>query len=310
MKHKLLALDSGHPEQMEALETHFEIIRPAKPDPERIIREHQNEIKALTTYLTPVSRSLMEALPNLEIISCGAVGFDHIDIEAAKERGISVTNTPDVLTNDTADVALLLLLNVTRRAVEGDAFVRARMWENTSFPLGSTLGGKRAGIVGLGRIGKAIAKRLQAFGVAVAYHGPSEKTNVEYKYYDDLNAMASDVDFLILACRGGEKTKNLITLETLKALGSKGFLINIARGSVVNEKDLLVALRNKDIAGAGLDVYDNEPFVPESLFTMDNVVLTPHIGSATIETRTKMGQIVVGNLLAHFDGHELLTPVF
>lgn len=309
MKHKLLALESGHPGQMEALEEHFELIRPTKPDPERIIQEHQNDIKALTTYLTPVSRKLMEFLPNLEIISCGAVGFDHIDLEAAKERGISVTNTPEVLTDDTADVALLLLLNVTRRSVEGDAFVRARMWEKGGFPLGNTMSGKKAGIVGLGRIGQAIAQRLQAFNIEIAYHGPNEKTDQPFKYYDDLHAMARDVDFLVLACRGGEKTKGLIDYSVLESLGPEGFLINIARGSVVNEGDLLTALSNKAIAGAGLDVYENEPHVPESLFTMDNVVLTPHIGSATIETRTKMGQIVVDNLLAHFEGRALLTPV-
>lgn len=309
MRHKLLALDSGHPGQMDALEQQFEVIRPAKPDPERIIREHQNEIKALTTYLTPVSRTLMEALPNLEIISCGAVGFDHIDLAAAKERGIAVTNTPEVLTDDTADVALLLLLNLARRSVEGDAFVRARMWEKSAFPLGHTLSGKTAGIVGLGRIGQAIAKRLQAFNLDVVYHGPNEKPDQAYKYYADLIEMAADVDFLILACRGGEATKGLINYDVLKALGTGGLLINIARGSVVDQDDLLVALRNKAIAGAGLDVYENEPHVPEILFTMDNVVLTPHIGSATIETRTKMGQIVVDNLLAHFEGRKLLTPV-
>ncbi|MCB1531355.1 MAG: 2-hydroxyacid dehydrogenase [Alphaproteobacteria bacterium] len=309
MKHKLLALDSGHPGQMNALDEHFEVIRPAKPDPERIIQEHQHEIKALTTYLTPVSRNLMEYLPNLEIVACGAVGFDHIDLEAAKQRGIAVTNTPDVLTDDTADVALLLLLNVVRRAVEGDAFVRARMWEKGVFPLGHTMAGKTAGIVGLGRIGQAIAQRLQAFNVEIVYHGPSEKPEQPFQYYADLKAMAADVDFLILACRGGEATKGLIDHSVLKALGPHGFLINIARGSVVNQDDLLVALSNKSIAGAGLDVYDNEPRVPEALFTMDHVVLTPHIGSATIETRTKMGEIVVNNLLAHFEGRTLLTPV-
>lgn len=309
MKHKLLALDSGHPEQMVALEDHFEIIKPSRPDPERTIREHQDDIKALTTYLTPVSRTLMEALPNLEIIACGAVGFDHIDLAAAKERDIAVTNTPEVLTNDTADVALLLLLNVARRAVEGDAFVRAGMWEKRGFPLGTTLSGKTAGIVGLGRIGQAIAKRLTAFDIEVVYHGPNEKTEQPYKYYKDLLEMAKASDFLILACRGGEVTAGLIDYSVLQALGAQGYLINIARGSVVNEEDLLMALSNKAIAGAGLDVYADEPHVPEALRMMDNVVLTPHIGSATIETRTKMGTIVVDNLLSHFEGRALLTSV-
>ncbi len=309
MKHKLLALDSGHPGQMEALAEFFDVIKPARPDPERIIRAHQNEIKALTTYLTPVSRTLMEALPNLEIIACGAVGYDHIDLSAAKQRDISVTHTPDVLTDDTADTGLLLLLNVARRAVEGDAFVRAGLWEKRAFSLGTALFGKKAGIVGLGRIGQAVAKRLQAFNIDVVYHGPNEKKEQDFQYFNDLEEMAKAVDFLILTCPGGSSTNNLIDYKIFESLGAKGFLINIARGSVVNEEDLLMALHNKTIAGAGLDVYESEPHVPDSLFTMDNVVLTPHIGSATRETRTKMGQIVVDNLHAHFEGQELLTPV-
>ncbi len=309
MKHKLLALDAGHPGQMDALEEHFEIIRPSKPDPERVIRDHQNDIKAITTYLTPISRTLMEFLPNLEIIACGAVGYDHIDLEAIRERDITLTNTPDVLTDDTADVALLLLLNVARRAVEGDAYVRAGLWKNGALPLGNCLAGKKAGIVGLGRIGQAVAQRCAAFNMSLAYYGPREKPDQPHEYYSDLSAMARDCDFLILTCPGGPATKHIIDYKVLEALGSNGFLINVARGSVVKEDDLLAALSNKAIAGAGLDVYEHEPHVPEAMFTMDNVVLTPHIGSATIETRTKMGQIVADNLIAHFKGQALLTPV-
>lgn len=302
-------MDNGHPGQIEALATHFEVIRPQRPDPERMIRDHKNEIQAITTFLTPVSRNLIEALPNLEIIATGAVGLDHIDLQAARTRSIAVTNTPDVLTDDTADIALLLMLNVARRAVEGDAFVRAGLWKKGPLQLGTSLSGKRVGIVGLGRIGQAVAQRAKAFNMQIVYFGPRSKPGQPYQYYSDLKAMASHVDFLVLTCPGGEATKHLVNYQILSALGPKGFLINISRGSVVKEEDLLVALRNKSIAGAGLDVYESEPHVPEALLTMDNVVLTPHIGSATLETRAKMGQIVVDNLLAHFEGRKLLTPI-
>lgn len=309
MKYKLLAMDKGHPGQMDLLEQAFDIIRPSKPDPERIIREHAQDIKAITTYLTPVSEGLINALPNLEIIACGAVGYDHIDVQMAKSRDIKVTHTPDVLTADTADTGVALLLNVARRMVEGDAFVRAGMWQKGALSLGTTLTGKVVGVVGLGRIGQAVAKRLAAFDMNVVYHGPNEKKDQPYTYYDDLNDMARNSDFLVLCCVGGEHTHGLIDYKVLESLGAQGFLINIARGSVVNQDDLLQALHNKAIAGAGLDVYDNEPHVPDALFKMDNVVLTPHIGSATTETRTKMGQIVAENLESYFEGRPLLTPV-
>ena len=308
-KHALLALDKGHPGQMDLLEQHFDIIRPRAPDPERMITENADRIKAITTYLNPVQRSLIEKLPNLEIIACGAVGTDHIDLATAEERGIAVTHTPDVLTADTADTGIMLMLNIMRRGVEGDAFTRAGLWQNGPLPLGSCLSGKTVGIVGLGRIGQAFARRAEGFDMNITYFGPNEKEEFPYAYYDDLEAMAGDVDILVLTCMGGTRTKNLVNHTILKALGRKGFLINIARGSVVNQRDLLAALSNKTIAGAGLDVYDNEPNVPDALFTRDDVVLLPHIGSATIETRTEMGQIVAANLIAHFNGEPLLTQV-
>ncbi len=309
MKHALLALDNGHPGQMGLLDGHFEIITPRAPDPERIIKERAKDIKAITTYLNPVQRSLIELLPNLEVIACGAVGVDHIDLEAARERGVTVTNTPDVLTNDTADTGIMLMMNILRRGVEADMFVRAGMWRNGAMPLGVTLSGKKVGIVGLGRIGQAFARRAARFDMDIYYYGPNEKDDLPYGYYDDLEAMAEDVDVLVLTCMGGVRTRHLINYPILEALGPDGFLINIARGSVVKQDDLLAALSNNVIAGAALDVYDNEPNAPESLFIRDDVVLLPHIGSATIETRTKMGRIVAGNLLAHFAGEPLLTPI-
>lgn len=306
-KHALLTLDKGYPE---ILEDHFEIIRPSAPDPESVIKARAKDIKAIASTLTPVRRNLMELLPNLEIIAVNGVGYDHVDDKAAKERGIIITNTPDIVTDDTADTGMMLMLNVMRRGVEGDAYVRAGMWKQvTNKPVGTAVTGKRVGIVGLGRIGQAFARRAAAFDMDIAYFGPNEKEDFPYQYYDDLEALATDVDVLVLTCPGGVKTKDLINLNILQALGKRGYIINISRGSVLNEKDLLIALENKDIAGAGLDVFRDEPYVPESLFTRDNVVVLPHMGVATTETRFKMGQIVAGNLIAHFNGEPLLTPV-
>lgn len=309
MKHKVLAMDAGHPGQMKALEQEFEVIVPERRDPEASIREHQKDIQAVTTYLSPVGQSLIEALPALEIISIGAVGVDHVAVEVARNRGIQITHTPDVLTDDTADIGMMLMLNLARRSVEGDAFVRAGLWLNGNLPLGTTITGKTLGIVGLGRIGQAVAKRAEAFGMNIVYHGRSKKADQPYPYFENLKSMAESSDFLMLCCVGGPETENLVDYSVMEALGPKGFIINIARGSVIHQQDLLVALSNKAIAGAGLDVYNSEPQVPPELIRMDNVVLTPHIGSATVETRSKMGQIVVDNLIAHFRGEPLLTPL-
>lgn len=308
-KKTLLTLTRGHPGQLEALEKDFDIIRLwNERDPEATLRENADKVQVICSTLEPVSGKLIEALPNLEMIAVGAVGYDHIDMNSANSRGVVVTNTPDVLTNETADLGMSLMLSLSRRIVEGDAFVRAGMWRNQTFPLATSLEGKTLGIVGLGEIGKSVAKRSQAFGMEIIYYGPNKK-DVDYTYYPDLAEMASQSDFIMLTCPGGEATKHIIDYNILGHLGERGYLINIARGSVVKEEDLLVALKNKTIAGAALDVYEDEPNVPESLFVMDNVVLTPHIGSATRETRKKMGALVVANIRAHFDGKKLLTPV-
>jgi lactate dehydrogenase-like 2-hydroxyacid dehydrogenase len=313
MTRKILAMGSMMAAEMEELDRHAEVIRLWKePDPEGAIREHSHDIKAiLSTYNTKrVSRALIEALPNLEIIVQYGMGYENIDLEAAKERQIPVTNTPDVVTDDTADIAIALILGLARRIVEGDMFIRIGKWSGgTAFPPGTSLHGKTAGIVGLGRIGKAVASRAEAFGMNIVYYGPREKKDQPYPYFRDLREMAVESDFMVATCPGGSETKHLIDLGVLKALGSKGFLVNVARGPVVKEEDLLIALSNKAIAGAGLDVYENEPNVPEALFSMDNVILLPHIGGATLETKSKMGQLVIENLLAHFEGRPLLTPV-
>lgn len=310
MEKTILALSSLYPLEMSALEEYFNVLKLWKEeDPEAIIQAHKDNIVAIiATMGRPVSRKMIEALPNLEIICNAVVGVDNIDLPAAQERGILVTNTPDVVTADTADIALALILCVMRRVCEADLYIRVGKWLNGSMPFGTSLSGKTVGIAGMGRIGRAIAKRVSACDMNIVYYGPREKDDISYPYYQSLQDMALACDCLVLSCPGGEDTENLVDYSILEALGADGVLINVARGSVVNEQDLLVALKNKVIAGAGLDVYEKEPCVPEELSQMDNVVLLPHIGTATLETRAKMGQLVIDNLLAYFNGKPLLTP--
>ncbi len=308
----ILALAPILPNEMEILESKFNVIRlwEAK-DPEQLIKDNRNDIIAIVSTFNckGVSKRLIDALPNLEIISQYGVGFDNIDLVEAKRRDIIVTNTPDVVTDDTADIALILMLTLARRTVEGDMFVRVGRWHSGAMQMGVSVSGKTVGIVGLGRIGKEVAKRAEAFNTKIIYHGRNKQEDMGYEYYDNLEEMASNSDFLILICAGGEETKGLVDYKILEALGPKGYLINISRGTVVNEEDLLIALSNKAIAGAGLDVYADEPNVPEGMIKMDNVVLSPHVGGNTLETKSKMGQLVIGNLRAHFEGLPLLTPV-
>jgi hydroxypyruvate reductase len=260
---------------------------------------------------TIVTRELMMRFPKLEIISVFGVGYDGIDVAAARERGIEVTKTPNVLTDDVADLGMALMLAVSRRVVFADQHVRTKAWLKGAFPLGRKLSNSRLGIVGLGRIGKAIARRAEAFAMSIAYTdlAPSVNPEVPYAFYPTPQALAREVDFLVVAAYGGPSTRGLINSDVLNALGPNGFLINIARGSVVNEPDLVAALQEKRIAGAALDVFVDEPNVPAELFAMDNVVLTPHIASGTLQTRTAMADLAFANLQAHFDGQPLLTPI-
>lgn len=311
-KKTILALGSLLPAEMDALEKSFDLIRLWKePNPEAVLQAYKNDIVGILSAYNgiPVTARILESLPNLEIVAQFGVGVDNIDLGAAKARGIAVTNTPDILTPDTADIALSLILCLMRRIVEADMYVRVGKWVSGAFSLSSSLSGKTVGIVGMGRIGQAIARRCLAFDMKIVYHGPRQKLDMTYPYYADLRQMAEASDVLVMACPGGAETKNLVTGKILKALGPRGYLVNIARGSVVNTEDLLIALRNRDIAGVGLDVYENEPNVPEALISMDNVVLLPHVGSATAETRSEMGRLVIANILAYFEGKPLLTAV-
>lgn len=280
------------------------------PDRGALLGEVAGRVRGLVTSgSVGADRSLIEALPKLEIISSFGVGYDPIDIDCAKERGVIVTNTPDVLTDDVADIAMVLLLSVMRRIPQGDQFVRQGLWARGKFPLTDKMGGKVMGIVGLGRIGQAIARRAEPFGIEIRYFGPRRKDSVPYRYYDNLVAMAKDVDILMIACPGGKATENLVNAAVIEALGPKGYVVNIARGSVVDEPVLVKALVEGRLAGAGLDVFADEPNVPEALLKLDSVALAPHVGSATHATRNAMGELVLKNLAAHFDGQPVLTRV-
>jgi lactate dehydrogenase-like 2-hydroxyacid dehydrogenase len=279
-------------------------------DREAFLREIAPRVRGIAVYaLHGCPASVIEALPKLEIIGCFGIGVDAIDLAAAKRRGVRVTNTPDVVTDDTADTALALILAVERRIAEGDRFVRRGRWLEGELRFGRSLGGRRLGILGLGRIGRAIARRAEAFGMQIGYCGPREKPDAPYRFFADLPALAEWSEILAVACPGGAATCHLVGREVIAALGPKGSLVNIARGSVVDERALVAALREGRLGAAGLDVFENEPNVPPALLEMENVVLMPHTGSATHETRTAMGDLVIDNLVAHFAGRPLLTPV-
>jgi lactate dehydrogenase-like 2-hydroxyacid dehydrogenase len=256
-------------------------------------------------------RALMERLPKLEIISNFGVGYDSIDIEAAAERGVIVTNTPDVLTEEVADTAIGLLLMTVRELSSAERYLRAGKWAaDGSYPLTrATMRDRTVGIVGLGRIGLAIARRLDAMQVPVVYNNRTKRSDVAYRHYADPVAMANDVDTIIIVLPGGAETKNLVDAAFLKALGSNGVLINIGRGSVVDEPALIEALKDGTILAAGLDVYAGEPKVPEALIALPNAVLLPHVASASIHTRDAMGQLVVDNLTSWFDSGKPITAV-
>jgi lactate dehydrogenase-like 2-hydroxyacid dehydrogenase len=256
-----------------------------------------------------IDEALMASLPKLEIIANFGVGYDSIDAAAAARRGVIVTNTPDVLTDEVADLAIGLLLCTLRELPQVDRYLRAGKWLEKPYPLTTSLRGRKVGIVGLGRIGKAVAARLEPFGVSIAYHGRSRQADVAYRYYPSLTAMAQDVDTLVSVAPGGAATKHIINADVLKALGPNGVLINVGRGSVVDERALIEALRAKVILSAGLDVFEDEPRVPPELIAMDHIVLLPHVGSASVHTREAMGQLQVDNLIRWFAGEGPVTPV-
>ena len=257
---------------------------------------------------TVTTTTLLDALPKLEIISVFGVGYDGVPTGYCRDRGIKVTNTPDVLTDDVADVAVALILMTGRGFVRANRFVHAGEWTRRGPELTTKLAGRVVGIIGLGRIGKAIAARVAAMGMKVAYTGRRPQ-DVPYRYVAGVAELAAESDFLVVACPGGAATRHLVDARVLAALGRKGTLVNIARGSIVDEQALIHALADGTIGAAGLDVFADEPHVPQALLTMDNVVLLPHVGSATRETRQAMGDLCKANLDAWFGTGTTLTLI-
>jgi len=306
-----LMLGAYPPHDLEELAKHFHILKLwEENDPAAFLAAHGRDIRAIATRGDlGATRDLINQLPNLEVIGCFGVGVDGIDLAACRERGIKVANTPDVLTEDVADLALALMLSIARQIPQADDYTRSGAWAKGSFSLLTRMNGKRLGILGLGRIGLAIAKRAEGFSMAISYHTRQQRPECAYTYYPTSVELARNSDFLLVIVPGGAATDKLVDAKMLAALGPKGFLINVARGSVVDEEALLTALENKTIAGAALDVFWNEPNINPRFFKLENVVLHPHGGSGTVETRAAMGKLVRDNLTAHFAGKSLLTPV-
>jgi lactate dehydrogenase-like 2-hydroxyacid dehydrogenase len=311
-KPDVLVLGPPKPVVIDGLAAAFTVHRLPEKDVDAAVAALALRLRAIaiTSVTDRVDAKLMAQLPHLKIVSTFGVGYDHIDAAFAGAHGIAVTNTPDVLTEEVADTAIGLLLCTAREFVAAERFVRAGKWLERGYPLSiASLRNRTVGLVGMGRIGKAIARRLDAMLVPVAYHARRPAADVSYRHYPSLNEMARAVDVLLVIVPGGAETKHLINRDILEALGPDGILINMARGSVVDEPALIKALQDKTILTAGLDVFAREPTVPAELIAMEHVVLFPHLGSASIYTRTQMDQLVVDNLLAWAAGKPLLTEV-
>jgi lactate dehydrogenase-like 2-hydroxyacid dehydrogenase len=311
MKPEIIITARGHAGTMATLQSEFtaHLLHEA-PDRAAFLRQHAAAVRGLATFgPMPVDGKLMDALPKLEIIANFGVGVDAINLDDAKKRGIIVTNTPDVLNEAVADTALALILNTVRKFPQAEQYLRAGNWASRGpYPLTTDSGGKTLGVLGLGRIGEAIAKRAMACGMNIRYHNRSRK-DVPYPYDPDPISLAKNSDVLLVVTPGGPETNKLVNGKVLDALGPQGYLVNIARGSVIDEPVLLRYLQEKRIAGAGLDVFADEPRVPPEFFTLDNAVLFPHVGSATVETRKAMGDLQTENLRLHFAGKAVKARV-
>ena len=310
MKHEIVITAQGHKGTMERLQTEFAPVKLWEAADRAAALKGAAHVRALAHFgHSKVDGKLMDSLPKLEIVSNFGVGVDQIDLEAAKKRKIIVTNTPNVLNECVADCAMSLVLNTLRRFPRSEEHLRAGYWPTRgAYPLTTSLGGKVMGVLGLGRIGEAIAARAQAFGMKIRYHNRNRK-NVAYDYDPDLVTLAKNSDVLVIVTPGGAGTAKLVDAQVLDALGPTGYVVNVARGSVVDEMVLLRYLQEKRIAGAGLDVFEHEPSVPAEFFGLDNAVLYPHVASATVETRKAMGDLQVENLHLHFAGKPVKTPI-
>ncbi|NLS04076.1 2-hydroxyacid dehydrogenase [Rhizobium sp. P32RR-XVIII] len=292
------------------LDDAYTVHRMYDPDGKAALEAALPNIRAVATGGgTGLSNEWFEKLPSLGVIAINGVGTDKVDLKFARSRNVDVTTTPGVLTDDVADLGIALTLAVLRHVAKGDSFVRDGKWGREPFPLGHSPKGKRVGILGLGQIGKAFGRRAEAFGMDVRYWNRSPITDVAWKVCASPVALAEDSDILVLTIAASAATQNIVSADMLKALGKTGVLINIARGSVVDEDALLAALNDGTIAGAGLDVFVNEPKIREDFFTAPNTVLMPHQASATVETRVAMGELVLANIAAHFAGEKPPTTV-
>ncbi len=279
-------------------------------DPDDLVDDVSPRIRGIVAGgMKGANADLINRLKNLEIIASFSVGYDATDVVAAQTRGVIVTHTPEVLTGDVADLAMTFILMVPRRIGEAERFLRNGQWLDGRMDLGTTVRGKRLGILGLGRIGKAVARRAEVFGLSISYHDIKPMGDLVYRSYPTALDLALASDILLVACEGGTATHGLVDVDVLEALGPDGYLINAARGTIVDQQALITALKTGIIAGAALDVFDGEPEVPAELMCMENLVLTPHIASSTRETRRAMADLVYDNLRAHFDGKPVLTPV-
>jgi len=314
-KSALLMTGEMMPLIMQGCDARFEVHRYWEAaDRDALLKRVGPQIEAICTGTftgVKTDEAMMAACPNLKIVANFGVGYDSVDVAAAARRGVIVTNTPEVLTEEVADTALGLLLGTARELSRAEKWLRDGRWAaDGDYRLTpASLRDRSVGIAGLGRIGKAIARRVEAFGLPVSYYGRSQQEGVEYRHYSDLVALARDVDTLIVVTPGGPDTHNLIDAAVLNALGPRGILINISRGSVVDEAALIEALKNRTILAAGLDVFHGEPRINPSFLQLDNATLLPHVGSASQYTRNAMGQLVMDNLVAYAEGKPPKTPV-
>lgn len=294
----------------EALARDFEVFSSHDESLASLVAAHGKEIEAIVTWgREKTDAALIAALPKLRLISNYGVGYDSVDAHAAAARGVIVTHTPDVLNDEVADFTVALLLATIRQLPQADAYVRGGQWASARFPLSASLRDRSIGIAGLGRIGLTIAKRLDGFGRPIAYHTRTPREGLAYEYHPTLEGLAAAVDTLILVMPGGVSTHHAVNAKVLEALGPRGILINVARGSVVDQEALIAALRSRTILSAGLDVFEGEPNVPQALREMTHIVLAPHIGSATEMTRRLMAELVIDNVRSWFAGEGPLTPV-
>ena len=310
-KPELILMGEYAATEMAALESDYSVHRYWEAtDKVAFLARHAGTVRAIATRGDlGASRDVINALSKLQLICCFGVGVDAIDLVAAKARGIKVTTTPNVLNEDVADLALALMLGIARQIPQADAFTRSGAWPEGNFPLLTRMNGKRLGILGLGRIGMAIARRAEGFSMPISYCTRSKRADVKYQHFATAVELAAHSDFLVAILPGGDATAKIVNADVLKALGPKGFFINVARGSVVDEPALINALESKSIAGAALDVFWNEPKIDSRFLSLQNVVLHPHGGSGTSETRAAMGKLVRDNLTAYFAGQPLLSSI-